>query len=94
MGITAELHNIPDGSYFSTGIQALDVIYLGPVLGTELAPATGSPGADPDFSERRGCKLFLKSLAGKIIAEKSGFIIFMGGCHPNNPSPKYTSQAP
>jgi len=47
-----------------------------------------STGADPGFLERGGCLLFLNSITGKIIAEKSNY---RGGYNPHNPSPKSAS---
>jgi len=48
-------------------------------------------GAGPGFLERGegGCLLFLNSITGKIIAEKSNYRM---GCNPHNPSPKSTSE--
>jgi len=37
------------------------------------ATKTNTTVADPGFSERGGCLLFLTSLTGKIIAEKSKY---------------------
>jgi len=46
-------------------------------------------GVGPGFLERGGCLLFLNSITGKIITEKSNY---KGSCNPHNPSPKSASE--